>query len=144
MSTYVPTTVASMEVAQKYHREARRGWTEDAQCFNKGTVWSYEWWRKHSLKSMKLFIFFTRSYIRRYNFEWWFHVAPYIHVMHEGKVVERMMDIKYTSKPLPFKKWSNLFMRNDSAKIFGVRRSSLHWRMLFYEGKHVCLSASRP
>jgi hypothetical protein len=113
--SYVPTTIASMDVAQKYHREARRGWTEDAQCFNKGQVWSYEWWRKHSLKSMKLYIFFTRNYIRKYNFEWWFHVAPYVHVLDEGKVVERVMDIKYTRNPLPFKRWSDIFMRNDAA-----------------------------
>ncbi len=113
-ASYVPTTVASMAVAQSYHREARRGWTEDAQCFNKGMVWKYEWWRKHSLKSMSLFIFFTRTYIRKYNFEWWFHIAPYFHVMHEGKVVERVMDIKYTRNPLPFKKWSDIFMRNDA------------------------------
>lgn len=112
---YIPTTVASMKKAQEYHREAKRGWTEDAQCFNKAMVWKYEWWRKHSLKSMNLFIFFTRTYIRRYNFEWWFHVAPYFHVMDEGKVVERVMDIKYTSKPLPFKKWSDIFMKNDAA-----------------------------
>lgn len=114
VATYVPTTVASLEVLKNYHREARRGWTEDAQCFNKGMVWSYEWWKKHSLKSMKLFIFFSRTYIRRYNFEWWFHVAPYAHVMENGKVVERMMDIKYTSRPLAFKDWSDLFMKNDA------------------------------
>jgi hypothetical protein len=122
-ASYVPTTVASMAVAQNYHREGRRGWTEDAQCFNKAMVWKYEWWRKHSLKSMSLFIFFTRNYIRKYNFEWWFHIAPYFHVMHEGKVVERVMDLKYTRNPLPFKKWSDIFMRNDASCRFITKYS---------------------
>ena len=110
--SYVPTTIASMELAQKYHREARY-YEKDSQCFNRAQVWTYEWWKKHSLKSMKILIFFTRTYIRRYNFEWWFHIAPYVHVMENGKVVERVMDIKYTNGPRDFQKWANIFLRND-------------------------------
>jgi len=110
---YVPTTIASMEVAKKYHKEGRL-YAKDSQCFNRAMVWSYEWWKKHSLKSNKILIYFTRNYIRRYNFEWWFHIAPMVNVMHEGKVVERVMDIKYTRGPLEIKKWTDIFMRNDA------------------------------
>jgi len=113
-STYVPTTVESMAKAQQYHREGRRNYNGETQCFNRGMVWSYEWWKKHSVKSMKYWVFFTRNYIRRYNFEWWFHIAPYLHVMHEGKVVERAMDLKYTSGPVDLRRWTNIFMRNDA------------------------------
>jgi hypothetical protein len=112
-NSYVPTTVASMAVAQKYHREGRRN-SKESQCFNRATVWSYEWWKKHSVKSNKIFVFFTRNYIRRYNFEWWFHIAPYLHVMDNGKVVERAMDLKYTSGPRSFRQWTDIFMRNDA------------------------------
>lgn len=112
-NAYVPTTVASMEVAKSYHREARRTTKEETQCFNRAMVWSYEWWLKHSLKSNKILIFFTRNYIRRYNFEWWFHIAPYLHVMENGKVVERVMDVKYTRGPIPFRKWTDIFMKKD-------------------------------
>jgi hypothetical protein len=112
-SNYVPTTVASMADAQKYHREGRRN-SKDSQCFNRAMVWSYDWWKNNSVKSMKIFIFFTRTYIRRYNFEWWFHIAPYLHIMEEGKVVERAMDLKYTRNPLPFRRWTDIFMRNDA------------------------------
>jgi Glutaminase len=110
---YVPTTVASMETLRKYFKEAPYN-PKESQCFNRAMVWSFGWWRKHSMKSMKLFIFFTREYIRRYNFEWWFHVAPYSHVMEDGKVVERVLDVKYSSGPLSFKKWSDIFMKNDA------------------------------
>lgn len=111
--TYVPTTVESMERAQKYHREGRRN-PKESQCFNRAIVWGHEWWKKHSLKSMKILIFFTRNYIRRYDFEWWFHISPYIHVMENGKVVERVMDLKYTSRPLEFRKWTDIFMKNNA------------------------------
>lgn len=113
MSTYVPTTIASMDIARKYFKEARYN-PKDSQCFNRAHVWVYEWWKKHSLKSNKMIIFFSRTYIRRYNFEWWWHIAPLVHVMHEGKVVERMMDRKYTRGPLEIGKWTNIFMRNDA------------------------------
>lgn len=112
-SSYVPTTVASMQVAQKYHRSGRRN-SKDSQCFNRAMIWSYEWWKKNSVKSMKILIFFTRNYIRRYDFEWWFHIAPYLHVMENGKVVEKAMDLKYTSGPRSFRQWTDIFMRNDA------------------------------
>lgn len=112
-SNYVPTTIADMSTLQQYHKEGRRTSKAETQCFNRAMVWSYEWWRKHSLKSMKILIFFTRNYIRRYNFEWWFHISPYVHVMEEGKVVERVMDLKYTSRPHTFRQWTDIFMRND-------------------------------
>lgn len=110
--SYVPTTIADMATAQKYHKEARYN-PKESQCFNRAQVWTYEWWKNHSLKSMKILIYFSRTYIRRYNFEWWFHIAPYVHIMENGKVVERVMDVKYTSGPRDFQKWANIFLRND-------------------------------
>ena len=110
---YIPTTIASMNIAKAYHREARYN-PKDSQCFNRAMVWTYEWWKKHSLKSIKILIYFSRTYIRRYNFEWWFHIAPMVHVMDNGIVVERVMDVKYGRGPQEFGKWTNLFMRNDA------------------------------
>lgn len=112
--TYVPTTVASMDVLKKYFKEAPYN-PKESQCFNRAMGWSYGWWKNHSLRSMKMFIFFTRNYIRKYNFEWWFHVTPYAHVMENGKVVERMLDVKYSSRPLATKDWSDIFMRNKAS-----------------------------
>lgn len=112
IQTYVPTTIASMDVAKKYFREARYN-PKDSQCFNRAMVWTYEWWRKHSLKSNKILIFWTRTYIRRYNHEWWFHIAPYVHIMDEGKVVERVMDVKYSRGPIDFRRWTNIFTNKD-------------------------------
>ena len=110
---YIPTTVADMKTAQKYHNSGRHSPT-DSQCFNRAQVWSYEWWRNNSVRSQKILIFFTRTYIRRYDFEWWFHIAPYLHVMDNNQVVERVMDVKYTSRPISFRKWTDIFMKNDA------------------------------
>lgn len=111
-SPYIPTTIESLAVARRYFREARYH-PKESQCFNRAMVWTFEWWREHSLKSNKILIYFTRNYIRRYDFEWWFHIAPYVHVMDNDKVVERVMDRKYTSGPLDFQNWTNIFMRNN-------------------------------
>jgi hypothetical protein len=113
LSMFVPTTLPNLNLAQKYHREGRRN-QKDSQCFNRAMIWSFEWWQRYQLKSMKLFIFFSRNYIRKYNFEWWFHVAPYVHVLHEDKIQEKVMDLKYTSRPLNFRDWSNIFMKNNA------------------------------
>lgn len=110
---YVPTTIDSMATAKQLFREGRHS-PKDSQCFNRALVWTYEWWRKHSLRSQKILIFFTRNYIRRYDFEWWFHIAPYVHVMENGAVVERVMDVKYTRGPIPFRKWTDIFMKQDT------------------------------
>ncbi len=113
ISTYIPTTISNMSTAQKYHNKGRHS-PKESQCFNRALIWSYEWYKDHSLKSMHMFIFFTRNYIRTYNFEWWWHIAPYVHVMQEGKVVERLMDIKYTRGPVTVRQWTDIFMRNDA------------------------------
>lgn len=110
--TYIPTTIASMDIVKKYHKEARYN-PKDSQCFNRAMVWTYEWWKNHSLKSNKILIYFSRTYIRRYNFEWWFHIAPYVHVMDNGKVVERVLDVKYTNGPRTFKQWTDIFVNKD-------------------------------
>jgi hypothetical protein len=109
---YIPTTIASTAIAQKYFREAPYN-PKESQCFNRAMVWTYGWWKAHSLRSNKILIFFSRNYIRTYDFEWWFHISPYVHIMQEdGKVVERVMDVKYTRGPLEFRNWTNIFMRN--------------------------------
>lgn len=111
--TYIPTTIEDLSTAKNYFREARYN-PKESQCFNRAMVWTYEWWKKHSLRSQKILIFFSRNYIRRYNFEWWFHIAPLVHVLDKDKVVEKVMDRKYTSGPKGVIEWANIFLRNDA------------------------------
>lgn len=112
---YVPTTIESMAKAKEYIATSRRPITERVtQCFNRAMIWTYEWWRKHSLRSNKVFIFWTKDYVRRTGHEWWFHVAPYAHVMDsDGVVKERVLDVKWLSRPYEFQAWADYHSPRD-------------------------------
>lgn len=110
---YQPSILKNLDDARAVFYDARTS-HKDSQCFNRAHIWTYEWRTKRNLYSSKAWIFFTRRYIRKYKFEWWFHVAPMVHVVEGDKVKERIMDIKYAKGPLKLKQWSNIFMR-DSA-----------------------------
>jgi hypothetical protein len=112
-STYIPSVLKSPEWANKYFNESRRN-SKHSQCFNRAHVWSYEWHKKHRFYSSKMFLFFTRKFIRDRNFEWWFHVAPYVHVTIGNKVKERVMDMKYSSGPQTVKNWLTKFTKSNS------------------------------
>lgn len=110
---YTPTVLSSMDEAQRLFNEGRYK-DKESQCYNRAHVWSFEWFRFHQVFSNKTWIFFTRKYIRRFAFKWWFHVAPSVLVNDNGEVKEKIMDVKYARGPLDLKTWSDIFMRNDS------------------------------
>ncbi|MFP5384871.1 MAG: protein-glutamine glutaminase family protein [Bacteriovoracia bacterium] len=111
---YHPSVLKSLDQARSFFYEARTNAREESQCFNRAHVWSYEWRIKHNLYSSKAWIFFTRKFIRKYKFEWWFHVAPMVHVVIDNQVKERVMDIKYARGPLKLKQWTDIFMRDKA------------------------------
>lgn len=84
-----------------------------SECFNRAHTWSYSLRKDHNVYTSKVWIFFTRKYIRKFDFPWWFHVAPIMHISDNGKVTERIADKKYATKVLPMKKWTDIFMRNS-------------------------------
>lgn len=107
------TPIRSYTLASRYFRGSRYN-RKASECFNRSMVWSYEWWKKYKIKSNKLFIFFSRAYIRKYNYKWWFHTAPMVKVRINGKLTERMMDRKFTKQPMSVRGWTNTFMRNNA------------------------------
>ena len=110
--SYVPTVLPSMASANEIFRKMNRGWQGDSQCYNRAHVWSYEEFQRSNLKSKKVFIFFTRRYIRNYNFYWWFHSVPTVMVQHENSVVERALDPRFVKSPLSMKAWSDVFVKS--------------------------------
>lgn len=112
---YTPTTLPSMQKAKQYIAESRHPiTTRVTQCFNRAMIWTYEWWKKHSMRSQKVFVFWPKAYVRKYGHEWWFHVAPYAHVMDtDGVVKERVMDVKWISYPIEFQKWHDYHAPKD-------------------------------
>lgn len=110
---YKPTVLDNLEQAKTYFHEARYV-NKESQCYNRAHVWAYEWFLKHTVYSNKTWLFFTRKYIRKYKFEWWFHVSPSVQVNDNGVVKEKIMDVKYGRGPIDPKRWTDIFMQNDA------------------------------
>ena len=89
--TYTPTIIANMDLVNTYFKESRYI-NKESQCFNRAHIWSYEWFIKRSINSNKTWIFFTRRYIRKFKFDWWFHVSPSVRVIEDGIEREKIMD----------------------------------------------------
>jgi Glutaminase len=111
--TYEPTILQSLDDARKLFLTSQYV-DKESQCYNRAHVWTYEWYSNYFINSNKTWLFFTRKYIRKFKFEWWFHVSPSVKVL-EGEVAkEKIMDVKYSRGPLDLRTWTDIFMRNDA------------------------------
>lgn len=120
---FIPSVLKSPDWALRYFRESRIKHKE-SQCFNRAHVWSYEWYKKRQFYSSKIFLFFTRKFIREHKFEWWFHIAPYVHVAYGSEIKERVMDMKYTRQPSTVVDWVKHFIKVDDPKCITVKTYS--------------------
>jgi hypothetical protein len=111
---YTPTVIGSDAFLFQLFQEARRTTRQETQCFNRAHIWSYEWRINHHVYSSKVWLFFTRKFIRKYKFEWWFHVAPLVSAEEGGKIHEKALDIKYAKTPLRLKEWTDLFIKDNA------------------------------
>jgi len=115
-SSYEPSVV-SEELAQTLLRKQRKPnflqW--NIQCYNMAHVRAYEAWKNHGVNSMKMFLFFTNSYIRKHGSKWWFHVTPMVQVDINGKSEERILDREWAKVPLDVKTWTDKFIKTKSA-----------------------------
>ncbi|MFL5786091.1 MAG: protein-glutamine glutaminase family protein, partial [Bacteriovoracaceae bacterium] len=111
---YTATVYPTYSFATDVLNNMRRTWTPTSQCYDRAHVWVYDEFYWHHRYFQKVFVFFSDSYISRYNYPWWFHVAPYAMVKLKGEVVERVMDPAFAQYPLKFKLWTDLFMKNQA------------------------------
>lgn len=98
----------------------RRDTKSKSQCYNRAHVWSWEMRRfsdaGRRVQPGKVWLFFTRKYIRNYNYKWWFHIAPYTKL--NGEV--RVMDRSYSRGPEALQNWTNHFIgSNQRCPIVG-------------------------
>ena len=110
---YEPSAFQSLEEAQALFQTAQYV-DKESQCNNRAHVWSYEWFNNFGVNSNKTWLFFTRKYIRKFNFDWWFHVSPSVKLLEGDVSHEIIMDVKYSRTPLNLRAWTNIFMRNDA------------------------------
>lgn len=84
----------------------RKIFFRSSQCYQRAQVWAHRMFSQRALNTKKVFLFFTRSYVRRVNYKWWFHVAPF--AMANG--VETVLDPTFTDSPLTMKNWTDTFV----------------------------------
>lgn len=112
MMSYEPTILPDLETVNTIFRRMNRRWQWSSQCYNRAHVWNYEEFQRTGLLSKKVFIFYTRRYIRDYRFKWWFHAIPTVLAQHEGTIVERYLDPMFARSPLPQKAWTDIFIKS--------------------------------
>jgi hypothetical protein len=109
---YTPSVVKG-GTAKSYFNESRISHGE-TQCYNRAHVWAFELWKNHQTKSQKIFLFFSRKYIREHNFGWWFHVAPML-IVNEwlGGKSEKVVDPRYITAPRSIDWWIGKFVSGN-------------------------------
>jgi hypothetical protein len=104
------TVVKGSDAAKAIFKKMRRDYTKGGECFNRAHIWTYEDHLKSGRNLMKVFMFFTDRYIRRYKYHWWFHVSPMVY--QANKSSPRILDRRYTSGPRTTKIWSDIFIKS--------------------------------
>jgi hypothetical protein len=107
---YSPAIVKNTNAALKIFRSMRRDYSLSGECYNRAHIWTVEAKKKTDLNLMKIFMFFTERYIRKYKYHWWFHVTPMVYVGNLNS--PRTLDRRYTSGPRQTKTWSNSFVKS--------------------------------
>lgn len=103
-----PTVLRNYGEAQSIFQHLNRRHQRDSQCYNRAHIWAFEEWRRIGLQSLKLFMFFTKSYIWEYNYEWWFHVTPLTYVGSTPVTLDRT----FNRAPLTIKDWTLGFIKS--------------------------------
>lgn len=111
--SYVPTIVPGGAAATSIFRRMRRDYQNESQCYNRAHIWAWEEFQNSGLKSKKHFLFFTRRYIRNYNYKWWFHVSPSVIV--KGYSGDRILDRRYTGGHRSISSWVRNFVYSGRA-----------------------------
>lgn len=114
ISSFTPTVVDSLASAQAIFQRMRTDHKYFSECYNRAHVWAVEEFQKSQLNSLKLFLFFTRKYIRNYRYKWWFHVSPMILVNDGPSTSAKVIDRRFAKSPLDVKKWTDMFIYSRS------------------------------
>jgi hypothetical protein len=105
--SFSPSVLQNYEQVEAMFKRQNDRFQRISECYNRAHVWAYEEFKKTGTKSQKSFIFFTNSYLRKYRFNWWFHVAPLVKTQ-DGK--SYVLDYRFTFAPYTPKQWSDLFV----------------------------------
>jgi hypothetical protein len=105
MIDYEPTVVDSVETAGTIFKSLNTKTKRFSQCYNRAHIWSKSMWDNYKIKSMKIFIFYTKKFRTEVSDKWWYHVAPMINVAGEKFVMDR----EFTKVPKTADQWEEIF-----------------------------------
>ena len=106
------TNLSSYESAQTVMDTFNGKTDDDSQCYNRATMWTYEANILQNVNLGKIWIFFTRKYIRDYDYKWWFHVSPYAKV--NDSMEKYVLDRGFTMIPYNVENWKNMFIKSKA------------------------------
>ncbi|MBS1958318.1 MAG: hypothetical protein JST80_02495 [Bdellovibrionales bacterium] len=134
----VITTEAEVKFLSKTMRGAR---SFNSQCFNRAEVWAYEASNRYrekfgtTLNMVKVFRFYSNTYMSGNKFDWWFHVAPgfFVEAMGSSRTFTRdqimVMDNRAYKDAVPFSDWDRYFFNMTGNKT--VSNGCRHVRSYF-------------
>ncbi len=106
------TELSSYESAQNLMNKFNGNTDDKSQCYNRAHMWTYESLARERVNLGKVWIFFTRKYIREFNYKWWFHVSPYTEVAPNR--FKYVLDRGFTMIPYTMDNWKNMFIKNHA------------------------------
>lgn len=118
---YVPTAVSDSDIPAIFNR-MNPYMRRKSECSDRAHVWSWDENQKSGINSEKVFLFLTDTYIRKYRYKWWFHVAPLYTTTSGQKIV---MDYQFLDRPVTFTEWKNLL-------VFSKRECVTDFRFIDY------------
>lgn len=110
---FKPSVLKDINAAFRMFNKMRKNYTKNGECFNRAHIWTYEQFQQTNTNMMKIFMFFTEKYIRKYKFHWWFHVTPMVYIKDLNS--PRTMDRRYNGGPRQVKTWSDTFIKSKRA-----------------------------
>ena len=135
---------SEQELLNKFYSQ-RKDLKSRAQCYNRAHVWVHEmrkkYYRGNKITMGKIWIFYSKYFINRINYKWWFHIAPYSTL----NGAEKVMDRTFLDRPLGPNQWVQSFFDNPiqcknvqkysayrnnqrSADCFLIRTSLYYWQ----------------
>lgn len=109
-----PTVLPNMGQAQTLFNTMDNATKDESQCYNRAHGWAYDMFTQYNIYSIKIFIFYTKRYIREYDYKWWFHTTPGVLLSTNQGITEMVMDRSFTTGPVTVKGWTDIFMKNGA------------------------------
>lgn len=132
MSTYDPSILQNapitnfqsradmMEVFKSQRKKLKR----KSQCYNRAHIWSHEMQKKRYMGEKifpgKIWVFYSKYFIKRIGYKWWFHISPYAKLKGQDMVLDRT----FLKEPLSPDDWVQSFFKRRSIKCNEVNRYS--------------------